>query len=201
MPIYEKNNTRILHVHIPKTGGTSITELFRKCGWGIDRWSEDGHGQQHATRQYWKDWGEFDYIFTIVRHPIFRALSDARGRVQNPDEVDHWIQNWCKEGYSKHGDHNRPQVDFFEQGDGEIFYYNTDSHRQKLYSIASFTGSEFEGCCPDGYENIEFPHIKGEGHVNHSPKLLSLNTLEIIQSTFKKDMEEFGFHWLGLKDL
>ena len=198
MPIYEKDNKRILHVHIPKTGGSSITKLFKEFDWNIDKWSEDGHGGQHTVRQYWKDWGEFDYIFTVVRHPVFRALSDARARVSTSDKVDHWIQNWCKEGYSRHGDHNRPQVDFFRQGDGEIFYFNDKTHRSKILSIAKnipFTVQRFL------FEPINFPHVKGKEYYNHPPTLLSLHTLEIIQSTFKEDMEEFNFHWLGLEDL
>jgi hypothetical protein len=200
MPIYEKNNKRILHVHIPKTGGSSITQLFRECGWGIDKWSADGYGEQHATRQTWKNWGDFDYIFTVVRHPVFRALSDARGRVKDPKEVDYWVQNWCKESYAEHGNHNRQMVDFFRGKDGEVLYYNDETHRTRLYEIANW--DEFLFYPPVIYHNkIPFPHIKGEGHTNHPPSLLSLHTLEIIQSTYKKDMDEFGFHWLGLEDL
>lgn len=200
MPIYEKNNKRILHVHIPRTGGSSITKLFKGCGWGVDKYCESGGGQ-HTVRQYWQDWGEFDYIFTVVRHPVFRALSDARGRVKDPNEVNPWVQNWCKEGYSKHGNHNRPQVDFFRKEDGEVFYYNDPTHREKLANIAKstgdipFTGRRFLPPLP------EFPHIKGDGHTNHPPSLFTLHTLEIIQSTFQKDMDEFNFHWLGLEDL
>lgn len=201
MPIYEKNNKRILHVHIPRTGGTSITKMFQGLGWGVDKWSEDGYEGQHSVRQYWKDWGEFDYIFTVVRHPVFRALSDARARVSDPNEVDHWIQNWCKEGYARHGEHNRKQVDFFKKGDGEIFYYNDETHRSKLASIA-----KMGGLLPNMnqlflFAPLDFPHIKGDEHVDHPPTLLSLHTLEIIQSTYKEDMEEFNFHWLGLEDL
>lgn len=200
MPIYEKNNKRILHVHIPKTGGSSITQLFRECGWGIDKWSADGHGGQHATRQTWKNWGDFDYIFTVVRHPVFRALSDARGRVKDPKEVDYWVQNWCKESYAEHGNHNRQMVDFFRGKDGEVFYYNDGVHRDRLTSIACGVGEVFT-LEQNFNDNLEFPHIKGDTYYSHSPSLLSLHTLEIIQSTFKEDMEEFGFHWLGLEDL
>ena len=195
MPIYETFGTRILHVHIPKTGGSSVTELFRQNGWTVDKWSEDGNAQQHAWREQWKKWGVFDYVFTIVRHPVFRALSDARGRVKDPNEVDHWIQNWCKEPYSSHGYHNRPQVDFFRQGDGDIFYFNDKTHQKTLIDVAASNGDLFIN------QVGEYPHVKGDTYYDHSPSLLSLHTLEIIQSTFKKDMEEFNFHWLGLEDL
>lgn len=195
MPIYEKDNSRILHVHIPKTGGSSITELFRQNGWTVDKWSGGGNDQQHAWRKQWKEWGEFDFVFTVVRHPVFRALSDARGRVRDPDEVDHWIQNWCKEPYSLHGQHNRPQADFFNNEDGTVFYFNDKTHQKRLIDMAAPHDSP-----PSNLEQ-KYPHVKDGDHKSHSPSLLSLLTLETIQETYRKDMEEFNFHWLGLEDL
>ena len=35
MPIFEKNNCKILYINTPKTGGTSIAQHFVDCGWDI----------------------------------------------------------------------------------------------------------------------------------------------------------------------
>ena len=35
MPIYTRSNIRLLHIHVPKTGGTSITEQFFEEGWTV----------------------------------------------------------------------------------------------------------------------------------------------------------------------
>lgn len=187
MPIFTKNSCRILFVHIPKTGGTSVKILFEANEWEIEKWAGDGKGGQHSTREEWKNWGDFDLIFTIVRHPVDRLVSDIRGRNIRPKDVDITAQRWIYETYEKHGNHNRPQVDFFRVGDGKLFYFEDPLHRHEILKIAG---------------GRHFPHHKGD---TYDPRvttdLLSQETLDAVQNKYKEDMAEFEYKKLNRTEL
>ncbi len=89
MSIYQKANKRVLFVHIPKTGGTSIRHLLHSEGWEKiedpqipdhlkneiigDRRSKHQHS---ALRDLWKE--SWDYEFAMVRNPYERFLSQVK---------------------------------------------------------------------------------------------------------------------------
>ena len=87
MPIYR--NHRLIHIHIPKTGGTAIEEYFHEIGdmtWGPESWigRERRNGRwyefQHLSLpelQYLSN-SEFESFdsFAVVRDPYSRLLSD-----------------------------------------------------------------------------------------------------------------------------
>jgi hypothetical protein len=95
--IFTINNKKILFIHIPKTGGTSIETYFSKLMninlkwpnlyenilWGKKNEKE----YQHLTmKEIFGDLklyklSDFDFIFTVVRNPIYRfkSLCDWRG--------------------------------------------------------------------------------------------------------------------------
>lgn len=87
MPSIEINGRRVLFVHIPKTGGTSVTRWMQ--GLGRVRLHADTKPEalkvapQHLT---WTDidclWGgdDFDYAFAVVRNPFTRMESEFRMR-------------------------------------------------------------------------------------------------------------------------
>jgi hypothetical protein len=87
--IYQKGNKRVLFIHIPKTGGTSIRHLLHSEGWEKiedpqlpdhlrneiigDRSSK----HQHKTlRDCWRE--SWDYEFSMVRNPYERFLSQVK---------------------------------------------------------------------------------------------------------------------------
>lgn len=41
MPVFVKNNLKVLYVHIPKTGGTYIEDLFRQNGFDVKFWESN----------------------------------------------------------------------------------------------------------------------------------------------------------------
>ena len=45
MPIYTQGNFRLLYIHVPKTGGTSITEQFF-----AERWTITYHDRLKTTK-------------------------------------------------------------------------------------------------------------------------------------------------------
>jgi len=100
MPIFRKNNERVLFVHIPKNAGTTVEYWFCENYWYITNLALYGHEKQifnesfginftffegyqaeektnpqHALPVTWKKWGEFTSAFAIVRHPLERLRS------------------------------------------------------------------------------------------------------------------------------
>lgn len=87
MPAFRRH--RLVHVHIPKTGGTAIESWFHEIGdmqWGPESWLGEARRQgrwyeyQHLTRQELRELSghEFDAFepFAVVRNPYARLVSD-----------------------------------------------------------------------------------------------------------------------------
>ena len=87
MPVYRKH--RLVHIHIPRTGGTAIEQFFHRLGdlvWGLDSWVGQEHYNgrwyelQHMTIGELKSFtgSEFDSneSFVVVRNPYERIVSD-----------------------------------------------------------------------------------------------------------------------------
>lgn len=94
MPIYRQH--RLVHIHVPKTGGTAIEKYFHEIGdmeWGRPSWLGR---EQHNDRWYELQhltWTEFVELsagqafekydsFSVVRDPYARLLSDFLWRKQ-----------------------------------------------------------------------------------------------------------------------
>jgi len=135
MPIFEKNGERILFVHIPKTGGSSIEAHFIECGYNVSfiRGVEFGklikfdmnngctpqhmHSElidRHIGNQ------NFDFEFAITRNPIARFYSEFRFRLEQnhrlaQDNVDLFADT-ILEKYQTNpfilDNHIRPQNEF-----------------------------------------------------------------------------------------
>jgi hypothetical protein len=110
MPIYSKNGDRVLHVHIPKTGGTSITKMAIDNGWHVEHCHTNHEGfprymkpfrgvtpLQHATKRVYRDWS-FDYAFAVVRHPVERMKSNLVQYGVGKDQA----HDWLKERFNDH---------------------------------------------------------------------------------------------------
>jgi hypothetical protein len=113
MPIYRINEQRVLFIHIPKTGGTSVESFLR------DYSPEGMHNQgnkivrpvsgtlfsssvplQHFHARLLEavfPENFFDYAFMIVRDPVARAVSAYRhsralGRPEGRLSFSHWLR-------------------------------------------------------------------------------------------------------------
>lgn len=139
MPIYTRREPpqRVVFLHIPKTGGSSIEHAMRAAGY--DQALYDG-GAYLDPPQHWtadmlatsiKD--GFDIAFTVVRHPLDRLRSeyDYQCSSRHPlrhvkvqpllttADFDTWV-NYVLDRYdadpSIYGHHMRPQVEYLLPG-------------------------------------------------------------------------------------
>ncbi len=90
MPVLTANGRRVLYIHVPKTGGTSVDELLGSYGGqltghaatrarGLPCTPQHFHGD--LLRQVYgtgDDRHDFDFVFMTVRDPIDRLLSEFR---------------------------------------------------------------------------------------------------------------------------
>lgn len=137
------SNRKILFIHIPKTGGTSIEQYFDLChaeNFWYDRWDRDrldfvknhhakcnspklAYEPQHYTPEILKALvdGYDDYFkFTFVRNPYTRLLSEYYWRENkkyaSPEDFDPVIfDRWTDAWLSDLNDsHKEPQVNYID---------------------------------------------------------------------------------------
>jgi hypothetical protein len=141
VPVFLRDETSLLFMHVPKTGGTSIEQHFRNAGFRIhfratrkterlERFRLRRCSPQHfhgALVQEILRIDRFDAIFMIVRDPIDRFRSEyamrhvthpehaEAGRL-DPDEVEAWAEQmlavYAKRNPYVRDNHLRPQHEF-----------------------------------------------------------------------------------------
>ncbi|HET7385984.1 MAG TPA: sulfotransferase family 2 domain-containing protein [Nocardioidaceae bacterium] len=137
MPVYRREDTNVLFVHVPKTGGTTIERVFRTAGFKEHyRDSKVGQGTlnrlrlcspQHmhtALLQGLFHLDRFDVVFMVVRDPIARFRSEfaMRHKADVPLE-EHRVERWADKVFSTYArnpytldNHLRPQSEFYLPG-------------------------------------------------------------------------------------
>lgn len=157
MPFVEHSGRRILFVHIPKTGGTTVEDWLRTLG--PLRLFHFGHPEalrctpQHLTMRdlealLGKDF--FDYAFAIVRNPYERIASEYRMHAALARErffpglpdFPLWLESNLREAARDacHLDnHLRPQWAFLGEG-VEILRYE-DGLRECVKTVAERIGA------------------------------------------------------------
>lgn len=90
MPVYHRS--RLIHIHIPKTGGTAIENFFHAMGdmvWGKESWVGAEHLHQRwyelqhlSIFELYSFTGEFRnfHSFAVIRNPYSRLLSEFHWR-------------------------------------------------------------------------------------------------------------------------
>lgn len=138
MPVFQKRgrfrsrqHRMVLFIHIPKTGGSSIEDAFSASGWRVDLLEREIGGMSPNSylrcppqHMHWQllngilDMTVFDVIFTVVRQPLDRLLSEYRWQRQRRGltvDLDGWV-NTTLDAYDDdpfvHENHIRPQHEF-----------------------------------------------------------------------------------------
>lgn len=89
MPLFIKDNQKVMFIHIPKTAGTSIEDAFESADWKMEFFHSPNRGggpdKKPCNPQHWhqpllKKWlySEHDvtFEFVVVRNPFTRLISE-----------------------------------------------------------------------------------------------------------------------------
>ncbi|MEM1267696.1 MAG: sulfotransferase family 2 domain-containing protein [Pseudomonadota bacterium] len=157
MPVFYRNKgPKVLFVHIPKTGGTYLSDLFMANGYERYFW----HGRpasigcfvspQHLHREVYEtvfNVAAFDWTFVTVRHPLDRLLSEFRSRnSKNGVAFGDWMTRVERRFHidrSFQDNHFRPQVDFLTDG-LEILRNEVDYDQSWAEGVSKSQGLGFE---------------------------------------------------------
>ena len=127
MPIFKLPNKKVvLFIHIPKSGGTSVEQQFRRTGCEEFLFNSKADpyfkcSSQHLHRDSIEqliDLTKIDYIFTVVRNPVSRIISEYKFRSNQKlasQGIDQWysaIQKQYKTNPFINDNHIRPSHEF-----------------------------------------------------------------------------------------
>ena len=161
MPVLFNGSIRILYIHIPKTGGTSVTRFFERNGFQTGyldatvspaslnavRWCSPQHMHAQMLNTVFNV-ARFDYVLATVRHPLSRIMSEYRMLFEaheDPPPMDAWIEQTLSD-YRRtpymHDNHIRPQTEFLVQ-DCDIFKLEDGFTDRWVATVAARTGIDF----------------------------------------------------------
>jgi hypothetical protein len=205
--IYDKY--KCIHVHIPKTGGTSIAHAFR--GTWIDPFDKinrvhEGHATACEIKKYYateEQWNNY-FKFAIVRNPFERVASAynflvggtmKKSRFENRVEFRSFVTRTnfynkmlSSENKSAERSFNyivKPAVDYLFEDDNLLVDY-----------IGRFENleEEWEIICEKLKIKMELPH-KRRYHHKYYKEFYDEATKRIVAKTYKKDIEIFGYEF------
>lgn len=190
MPLFKRQNLYILFIHIPKTGGKYIYKNLEARGFTIYEplgIKANGSTIQHNTyheiisRYNNKD---IKKIFSIVRHPVDRIISEYNYYNKYSKQINIEICNLlecCKVKKNLRDNHIRPQCDFI--GEKTEWYKYEDG---------------LEECMNELFTTIDNSKIYFTNKINESQKKyfisdLDHKTINQIKSFYYKDFAMFGY--------
>lgn len=141
MPVFEKDGKRILYIHVPKTAGSSVLDLFDSNGfetsylsWQAAELYQGLCSPQHIhgeliEREF--ELSSFDYIFSVFRDPVDRLISEYTWRCASLGERHKDFKSWAYQTLETYNsnpyindNHIRPQSEFYVMG-CEVFDFST----------------------------------------------------------------------------
>lgn len=201
MPFIEHNGQRILFIHIPKTGGSSIEHWlgqqaplrFKTMGKPIATKSTPQHLRfSDMADLFGKDY--FDYAFTIVRNPYDRIASEYRMQaIQKSGNIwkdfipfDRWLESMMElreEDSWARDNHLRAQWQFTSKH-VEVFRYEDglDDAVAQIASATGLTASPLE-------KLVSSEQFKGEIDWD-VPDYIR------VQEAYRRDFKQFGYERL-----
>lgn len=202
MPYYL--NKHILFIHIPKTGGTTIEELFRKndservyssIGIGdTNRILPPPFDRVSLQHQFYTTILKFKNklgvifddklrIFSIVRDPYRRIISDMMFlNIINPDSTPEKVFE-CMKNYviaEKYDNHNVPQYKFITDKQGNLIPEINILRNETLNDDIKKFGFEIK-------QNFQV------GKKVDYNKYLNNDSIDLINTIYKKDFQLFNY--------
>lgn len=202
MPAYVKNSEAVLFIHIPKTGGSSLSKMLTADGWtelcALRGMKADRVRFFRATPQHWDrnqlhsvfDMNSFARIATIVRHPFERMRSEyywqrRQGFTQLlPTEwVDFVMAAYRKNPYV-YDNHIRPQHEFLTTNPlAHTFKLENDGVLRAFLHLS-------------GHQSFNAPFAvatekKSEADLSIDREFTNLRRK--IEDLYRRDMTQFGY--------
>jgi hypothetical protein len=132
VPVFFKGSRRVLFIHVPKAGGTSIEAFFEANGFKTAYLDRGGSPEslnpvrrsspQHmpaALLQALFDPSKFDFVFMTVRHPMRRLASKFAMETMSGgtcEDFGPWLVRMLalvRQNRAAMDNHLRPQADFW----------------------------------------------------------------------------------------
>jgi hypothetical protein len=133
MPVFLKDDKKVLFVHVPKTGGTTVERLFQRSGYVV-KFRETAKmaprmasvrrvSPQHLHAEVLQTMflvDRFDLVFMLVRHPVARFRSEYGMRNNKNMRTDAGaVDKWARKAFKRYAEdpyvfdnHLRPQHEF-----------------------------------------------------------------------------------------
>jgi hypothetical protein len=210
---------KLLFIHIPKCGGTSIEESFGMChteNFWYDRWDRDRVGfvekyanlidekwidfePQHYPAEVLKklipDYDQY-FRFSFVRHPYTKMLSEyfysENKMLTDPSDFDPaHFDFWCRVKLTDFkGSHFEPQVNFIcNTMDFVGRYEQMEKDFIRLLELLLHKGVCLPETIPAKLQRINHT---GAGKELLLP-MLWRKTKKLIYRTYKQDFKQFGY--------
>jgi len=199
-PFVENN---CLFIHIPKTGGVSVSKtLFGNLAGGHD-------SAKHYQCAFNKKDYEAMFKFTFVRNPWDRLYSAYKFLISGG--MNQKDRDWAKKNLSKFRDFN----DFVINGIGkgmpldyihllpQVHFINLPHSRRfqvDFIGLYENIDADFKTICKrSGLPQIQLPHLnktkkKGEGGYIEA---YNQKSIEIVEELYRRDIEAFGYDFEG----
>lgn len=207
MPFVEYNSKRILYIHVPKTGGTTIEQWltshaplhFHTIGMPTPMKCTPQHLCMQDIRLLFGD-GFFDYAFMTVRNPYTRIMSEYKMRAliagksfwKSWPTFSLWLEqtlNNARKTPFIMDNHIRPQWQFTGSG-VEVFRFE-DGMESILNQLAVRIGAPIPKEIPHQLSTQEFPH----------EVLWDKVDILRIQEFYAQDFQEFGYDMRPAEDI
>jgi len=146
MPVYTKDNIKVLHIHTPKTGGTSVMKMFEDSGYITSLYNPEDSSMGCTPQHYHKDLiykllskQTFAFCFSLYRDPIERLISQYKWEIKHVTRKYMKINDWIPRTFNRYRDnpfiqdnHIRPQSEFFIKEAVVYDFNNLSSIKSRL---------------------------------------------------------------------
>lgn len=204
MPIFNNATRQILFIHIPKAAGTSIEEKLLQNGFSMtyrrggrygklnDFDRTNGCSPQHmhgALLDRHFDPQSFDFVFTVVRNPLDRLVSEFNFRKTSMkafdfDNFEDWTYHTLASFNSNpfvYDNHIRPQNEFIW---GEAKIYKLEYELNLLFNdISNTTGTVIDSRIRNYMASTTYHKLKDVSGVARN----------LIEEFYINDFEYFGY--------
>ncbi|MFT4010303.1 MAG: sulfotransferase family 2 domain-containing protein [Nocardioidaceae bacterium] len=207
MPIFFKGDRKVLFIHVPKTGGTSIERAFTASGWSMwmletpksnpRRWPLRRCSPQHYQASLLVEMFNisiFDATFMVTREPMARFRSEYAMRrkdlvaTDTAQDVAEWQQRmWAKYAQNPYtlDNHLRPQHEFWVP-EAQVYRFEDG-----IAGIVADVSRRFD-LGLTGEVQHHMSSVK-RGNVSSTEVPVAAATEAAVKEFYRADFEKFGY--------